>query len=422
MTSRWERNTGLRESEAYRVFFRALLPGSVADLVEAASVFFGLPVLLTDQNYKLICQYPPRPIGQAIWDTLYTEKVLPVETIQDYQQTYLNRDGHTYPPFYSKDGPAADCPRIFAEVCAEGRILGHAAVFLFQNPLEEEDLRCVQVFVDALGMLLSPKARGEAPTLSSSLHDLLDEDAAPQVKSLALRSLSGALRGPFAVMATPAGGTASQRAFASMAISRVSGIYPAAASAMYRDCIVTLFGSLNGVGHAPREQNLFRRMAEHLSPAHTASGVSRLFADLSELRGYFFQAYTTARLARGGCEFFDDVFPAPIFEAAVMGAGCGMLLHPALRQLHEYDQRNQTEYFRTLQVYSLTLHDKEAAARILCVHRNTLVYRLNRISELFGLPYEEPRTALAILNSYQLYAVGVLRRADFGLPENTAAP
>ena len=79
-----------------------------------------------------------------------------------------------------------------------------------------------------------------------------------------------------------------------------------------------------------------------------------------------------------------------------------------------YDAANQTEYFRTLQVYSLTLHNKESTARILCIHRNTLLYRLGKISELFHVPYEDQQTALALLNSFQLYGVSTLSRADFG--------
>lgn len=92
-----------------------------------------------------------------------------------------------------------------------------------------------------------------------------------------------------------------------------------------------------------------------------------------------------------------------------------MFLHSALDQLLAYDATNQTEYFRTLQVYSLTLHNKESTAQILCIHRNTLLYRLGKITELFQIPFEEPRTALALLNSFQLYGINILGRSDFGL-------
>lgn len=113
--------------------------------------------------------------------------------------------------------------------------------------------------------------------------------------------------------------------------------------------------------------------------------------------------------------FFQDVFPAPIFEAVCAHVNVNMFLHSALDQLLAYDATNQTEYFRTLQVYSLTLHNKESTAQILCIHRNTLLYRLGKITELFQIPFEEPRTALALLNSFQLYGFNTLGRSDFGL-------
>lgn len=104
-----------------------------------------------------------------------------------------------------------------------------------------------------------------------------------------------------------------------------------------------------------------------------------------------------------------------MFEAIRANTNVDMFIHPCLRELLKYDEENQPEYFRTLQVYSLTMHNKESTARILCIHRNTLLYRLGKIEEMFHIPFEDQRTALAVLNSYQLYGVSAFGRADFGL-------
>lgn len=49
------------------------------------------------------------------------------------------------------------------------------------------------------------------------------------------------------------------------------------------------------------------------------------------------------------------------------------------------------EYFKTLETYSMNIHNKERSAKELCIHRNTLLYRLNRICEIFHLDYEEKK-------------------------------
>lgn len=119
----------------------------------------------------------------------------------------------------------------------------------------------------------------------------------------------------------------------------------------------------------------------------------------------------TALLTRKPCEFFEFAFPATIFETVCVNANVEMFVHPVLHRLLAYDEANKTEYFRTLQVYSLTLHNKESTARILCIHRNTLLYRLGKISELFHIAFEDQQTALALLNSFQLYGVSAMKEA-----------
>jgi hypothetical protein len=413
MTAKRRNTQGVQE--AYRVFFEAVKADDIGILVSAAWEFFGMPVLLTDEHYKLVCQYPNRKLGQAIWDTLYDHKVLPLELVQEYQRFYLNMHERYYKPFYSAEGLAADCPRIFGEVYSEERIYGHIAIFLFDCPLLPEDLQAVEIFLDALKILLVPRKNRESASLASYLYDLLNDGAAPQSKVLAHRCLSACIAGPYSVLVTPIGDTASQRAFAAMVISQMPLTFRSTVNVIYKDCIVTLFGLMQGGHYSEKEVAFFRRISDYLSPSNTSSGISQPFADLSELSGRFQQAELTARVTKKPCEFFDAVFPAQLFQVVCANIRADLFIHPALKRLREYDQANQTEYFRTLQLYSLTLHNKEETAHILCIHRNTLLYRLNKIRELFGIPYEETRTALALLNSFQLYGAAVEKRPDFGL-------
>ena len=417
MTIHFQRRHEGTLAEAYHVFFDALKKDSIDGLVQAAWEFFGLPILLTDENYKSVCQYPNRKLGQPIWDALLENTALPLEVIQSYNQAYLTNNEPYYQPFYSNQGPAADCPRIFGEIHSQNRIYGYVGIFYFDSPLLPQDLEATQVFLDALKILLLPRHSREGASLSSYLRDLLEPDTAPEAKALALRSLAASLPGSYGVMATPIGTTASQQSFAYLAISQLPLRYRSAVSAIYQGCIVTLFGRLDLDKHTSSQRELFRQAAQFLSPTQKSSGVSPLFSDLTELGGRFQQAHMASLALRDPCVFFQEVFPAPIFQAVSAHANAEMFLHPALSQLLAYDAANQTEYFRTLQVYSLTLHNKESSARILCIHRNTLLYRLGKISELFHIPFEDQRTALALLNSFQLYGVSTLGRGDFGLAD-----
>lgn len=139
---------------------------SVDSLIQAAWEFFGVPVLLTDENYKAVCQYPKQKLGQPIWDALLENTALPLEVIQSYNQAYLSDRQPYYRPFYSDQGPSADCPRIYGEVHAGGRIFGYVGIFLFDNPPLPDDLPATQVLLDALTMLLAPRHNREGTSLS----------------------------------------------------------------------------------------------------------------------------------------------------------------------------------------------------------------------------------------------------------------
>ena len=395
----------INTSDAYRTFFEALQSDNIDALVEAAWSLFNMPVLITDENYKLLCQYPRQRIGETIWDTLLEKKVLPLEIIEDYQKEYLENKNLYYRPFYADSGLVTGCPRIFGEVYEGEQIYGHVAVFMFDELVYPNDIEVVQIFIDALRMLMIPRKNRDRASLSSYLSDLLEPETAPQMRALAARSLSASLPGTFSLMATPVGSSASQRAFATMVISQIPTIYRSTVSAVYNGCIVTLFGLMSGGHYTDKEKAFFSRVANYLSPADSPSGISPPFTDLSQMHGRFKQAYTAAMLADNTFEFFDRLQPDPMFELICQNVDADLFIHPLLNKLRDYDNENNTDYFNTLMVYSLSLHNKEVSASKLCIHRNTLLYRLNRIQEIFGFSFDYPSNALIILNSFQLWKV-----------------
>ena len=97
------------------------------------------------------------------------------------------------------------------------------------------------------------------------------------------------------------------------------------------------------------------------------------------------------------------------------GAGCRSaqsanlraFIHPMLRRLQEYDQAHSTALLHTLCVYLLQEQNLHATARQLFIHRNTLVYRLQRIRTLLQLDLDDAavrnvlRTGCILLEYYQ---------------------
>ncbi|MDX2160751.1 MAG: helix-turn-helix domain-containing protein [bacterium] len=67
-----------------------------------------------------------------------------------------------------------------------------------------------------------------------------------------------------------------------------------------------------------------------------------------------------------------------------------------LGTLIEYDKRQQADLIKTLEAFFACHGNLSETAKILIVHRNTLLYRMNRINEIAQIDLERPETRLAL--------------------------
>ncbi|MCR5666717.1 MAG: helix-turn-helix domain-containing protein [Eubacterium sp.] len=76
--------------------------------------------------------------------------------------------------------------------------------------------------------------------------------------------------------------------------------------------------------------------------------------------------------------------------------------HPALKVLREYDKKHHTEFYNTLYIYLKNLKNIANTANEMHLHRNTLLYRLDRLKELIGNDLSEYYVQLHILMSFEM--------------------
>ncbi len=70
--------------------------------------------------------------------------------------------------------------------------------------------------------------------------------------------------------------------------------------------------------------------------------------------------------------------------------GRGDLIPPALRRLADHDREKDTQYCETLYYYLVCSRSLKKTCDALHTHRNTVLYRIRRLQEDFGIPLEEP--------------------------------
>lgn len=79
------------------------------------------------------------------------------------------------------------------------------------------------------------------------------------------------------------------------------------------------------------------------------------------------------------------------------------LRHPAVAALSRHDERNHTELLRTLYMFLRLERKMAATAAELCIHRNTLVYRLQAIEKLFECDWDDFFERIHFVLSYEAF-------------------
>ncbi len=411
-----------RMAEVYEKLYKAVCNQNMNNVVAATHEIFHRPVLFVDEYFHVVSMYPAQAIGEPEWDEIYKNKAMNREQIFRTLDEFLSGKQSFYKPFYACTGSCAKSPRLFAEVVQDGTVHGHIIVFWDGEPPTEEDFEIVQLVLDALCLRIASRIKSMGSwnlALSTKLEDLLAPATPPHLERLACEAISRTMQPEYTVCVATIGALASQQAFAEYAVRELQQLYRNVICLIYDNTIVTLYGGADhhGSGTPMVRDSLADKLFAFFGSHNMICGLSDSFTDPKETRCHYRQALLTARLAlklgRGRSTTFSDLMPLPIFLSVLEKDTPETFIHPAIFKMRAYDRENGTSYDETMRMFSFSMHNKDRTAAALCIHRNTLLYRLGRISELFDLPYEHDQVALNLLCSYM-----ILELDRYGTPED----
>lgn len=125
-------------------------------------------------------------------------------------------------------------------------------------------------------------------------------------------------------------------------------------------------------------------------------GVSNAYVTLTETRTAYEQARAAIRYGNNfalginddGFYRYCDYAYVQALDLASRRMNLMMACHPALQQLISYDERHGCELMETLFCYLQVAGSTARAAKLLNLHKNTMLYRLGRIKEVLGMKLE----------------------------------
>jgi len=118
------------------------------------------------------------------------------------------------------------------------------------------------------------------------------------------------------------------------------------------------------------------------------AGISLKFSKLSECKRYYSQATKSLEIGKRlniPLTNFKETSFNVLSDLITSKYDFMDFCHPAIVQLMDFDKKNNTNLLYTLQTYLEYMAAPNQAATVLCIHRNTLFYRINKIKELTGI-------------------------------------
>jgi hypothetical protein len=134
-------------------------------------------------------------------------------------------------------------------------------------------------------------------------------------------------------------------------------------------------------------------------------GVSNSFSSIENFVSHYEQAYAALELGQNlnpdemvCCYINYQVFDlfSEVKNPDILGRFC----HPALAVLRQYDHKNNTHLYETLCIFLDNGCNIKLTSESLYIHRNSLVYRLNRITEICKIDLEDINTIFLLRLSF----------------------
>ncbi len=185
----------------------------------------------------------------------------------------------------------------------------------------------------------------------------------------------------------------------------------------YRDRTL-LFLPLDKAQHTGRMKQYTVMIADRISEVlggFVACGVGRPCQGLTSLRRSFAEAERAMNLTEQiwrntRVNFFGDLSLSELLMYIGDHNQLRHFCHDWLASILEYDQQNNSDLLKTMTVYFANNGNMAATAKQLNVHRNTLVYRLNRVAEITQLDKDDADVQLNLHLAIKIH--GLLKLLD----------
>ena len=388
-------------AEANERLVKALLSNrGLPHLAEVAHDLMGNPVLVVDPTYRNIARagFEVDDADESPFACLTREELAADDMIHEKGLRYIVESGideelaRTRGPV-RRHNDVYELETLTQAITLRGVVLGHAMAIARNRPFEERDAETFSLFADLVGQELQKGSlywMREGQAGPYFLSRLLDDEQPNPIACARNMKLVGfsPLPSLFVVCLKRSGGALDARAAESVR-GQLRPFFHHSVATLYQGELVVLVSRAAGPQLSEADEAALARAA---AANDLLVGISNEFTEVTDAKAHLEQARSAVRYGSGYTKILEDTHVYRYCEYTYMEMldicnGHVNLLnycHPAIWALWEHDQEHGSELLETLFAFMQNSCNTARTAQLLSLHKNTLLYRLNRIKEITG--------------------------------------
>lgn len=279
-------------------------------------------------------------------------------------------------------------------LCVDQQQIAALGLWEHQKPIVPGDIELVQVLYEVLISTLETQQRS-APlrSISAILEDLL---SGVQVAEDLMHNLEQKAKGPWKLLVID-NPFRSDVIYQRNLIQRLQQQDSPCVSLLYENHVVAL-------STAENTQSILDHLFGEKEKQYYMAGISLPFDDLQLVSTRYLQTLFALRYAgeKPGIYPMDDVGLPYLLRLFQEQNHTQQLIHPALQALKQYDAEKNSELYDTLYQYLLRERSVIRTAQAIHIHKNSLMYRLQRLRSIIDVDLNDPLVRTYLLLSYMM--------------------
>ncbi len=392
----------------YEEMFKILPSGSIQELLDVCYKIIGVPILAVDIMYNVLGISPQTKTGDYQWDYLLENRGYETDMIvQLYEEGIMQSVNENVAPYIVDWGSCKDAPKIQGIIKVNDIIEGYVTMNCLAVPITPDKMKAMEIIQNTCAFFFKgsdSESSMQYTYLKTFTGELFDHRIHSRKQlELWFKDTGIRLEPPYRIVAVSTD-DAHEKNVLSYIRKSILQFFSCQLALIQHNILLILQYNLNIIKNAESSEKQFHTILEKFN-AHC--GASNYFDDLLELANYQIQAEDAMKL--GGTlnttyriAYYEDYYlPAILLPRMEQMPQCNYL-SPVITKVKEYDKMHSTDFLPTLQTYITSLCSTAETAEHLHIHRNTLLYRLNKIEELARVSLRDPHTFMHLMISFYM--------------------